>query len=393
MNLSLAGTAQQYGQGYGLQAFGLKVLAFAAMFICVIAQASAHEIRPAIADVTIESNRFEATIALNAEGYVAGIDLGAILDTNEAENAERYDILRALEPPALEEAFRAYWPTMRDALTLRAGENAVIPELINVEAGPVGNIELARDTTITFTATLPNDGTDVTFGWPASFGALVVRQGEDGAENSYTGYLIDGNLTQPMPRTGIAEQTSLQAFANYIVIGFEHIIPKGLDHILFVLGLFFFSSKFRPLVFQITAFTLAHTVTLALATLGIVSVPASIVEPLIAASIVWIAVENILAKGHSRWRLPVVFGFGLLHGLGFASVLGDIGLQAGQFISGLIAFNIGVELGQLSVIAIAFFGVGLWFSKKDWYRPFIAVPVSVLIGLVGAWWFYERVFS
>ena len=91
------------------------------------------------------------------------------------------------------------------------------------------------------------------------------------------------------------------------------------------------------------------------------------------------------------WRPLVVFGFGLLHGLGFASVLSEFGLPQGQFIPALLGFNVGVELGQLTVIAMAFLAVGLWFGRKGWYRPAIAVPASAVIALVGAYWFVERV--
>jgi hypothetical protein len=183
-----------------------------------------------------------------------------------------------------------------------------------------------------------------------------------------------------------------QTFLNYIPVGFDHIIPKGLDHILFVLGLFFLSAQLRPLLWQISAFTLAHTVTLALGALGYVTIPASIVEPLIAASITFVAVENILSKGLSRWRPLVVFCFGLLHGLGFASVLGAFGLPEAAFLPALIGFNIGVEFGQLAVIAGAYLLVGYAFGAKPWYRARIAIPASVLIAAIGAWWVVERVF-
>ena len=103
------------------------------------------------------------------------------------------------------------------------------------------------------------------------------------------------------------------------------------------------------------------------------------------------AVENIFHSSLNRWRPLVIFGFGLLHGLGFASVLGEFGLPAGQFVPALIGFNVGVELGQLAVIAIAFVLVG-WAMQRDWYRSRIAVPASCVIAAVGAYWFIERVF-
>ena len=175
-----------------------------------------------------------------------------------------------------------------------------------------------------------------------------------------------------------------------MVSGFEHIIPLGADHILFVLGLFFFSLHLGPLLWQVTAFTLAHTATLALATLGVVSVSPAVVEPLIALSIAYVGVENVLRPRLGWWRPGVVFGFGLLHGLGFASVLSDVGGETGNLVARLLGFNLGVELGQLAVIALAFVALALPFGRKPWWRSHIAVPASLAIAAVGAWWTVER---
>jgi hypothetical protein len=198
-----------------------------------------------------------------------------------------------------------------------------------------------------------------------------------------------------LPRSGAVEESTGAVFLRFVVEGFEHIIPKGLDHILFVLGLFFFSLAWRPLLAQVTAFTLAHTVTLGLATLSIITIPAAqmwLVEALIAVSIAYVAIENILRPKLGWWRVLVVFGFGLLHGLGFASVLGDLGLAQGQFILSLIAFNIGVELGQLAVIAAAFVLLALPFGRSAIYRRAVVIPGSLAIAFVGLWWAFERSF-
>ena len=109
-------------------------------------------------------------------------------------------------------------------------------------------------------------------------------------------------------------------------------------------------------------------------------------------SIVFVAVENILRPQLGVWRTAVVFFFGLLHGLGFASVLGELGGGQANFIARLIGFNIGVEIGQLAVILAAFLLVGIWFGKKEWYRARIAIPASLVIAAIGAYWFVERVF-
>jgi hypothetical protein len=121
-------------------------------------------------------------------------------------------------------------------------------------------------------------------------------------------------------------------------------------------------------------------------------VPASVVEPLIALSIVYVGIENVVGRGNLRYRTALVFAFGLLHGLGFASVLGEFGITASHFVAALLGFNVGVEFGQLAVILGAFLLVGFWFGQREWYRARIAIPASLIISAIGAWWSIERVF-
>lgn len=364
--------------------------------VIALAPARAHEVNPSVADVTVgaESLTFEAYI--NAEAWLAGIDLSSITDTNDSPQADEYDALRALEPYELEDRFRAGWSGLAPLFRWTAGDTALTPELTNVVTYEAEDISLPRQTRITVTAALPPDDSPAVLSWSPRFGPLILRQmveeGElaEGVE-PYSGFLDGAAASPPLPRTGTAQLTALESFVDYVRNGYLHILPKGLDHILFVLGIFFFALHLRPLLWQVTAFTVAHTITLALATLGVVSVPVYIVEPLIAASIAYVGIENIFHKKRfSRLRVAVVFGFGLLHGLGFASVLGDIGLSPGHFLASLIAFNVGVELGQLSILAGAFLAVGVWFGHKPWYRQRVANPASAAIALMGLWWMFER---
>jgi hypothetical protein len=180
--------------------------------------------------------------------------------------------------------------------------------------------------------------------------------------------------------------------AQFIELGFTHILPKGLDHILFVLGLFLLSPKLKPLLWQVTAFTLAHSITLALAVLGIFALPGRVVEPIIALSIAVVAIENLFRSEVSPWRWAAVFGFGLIHGMGFAGILSEVGLPREQLGMALLSFNVGVELGQLAVIALAF-GATKWCENRAWYGPWVRRPACLLIALAGVVWTVERLIT
>lgn len=190
---------------------------------------------------------------------------------------------------------------------------------------------------------------------------------------------------------GIAAPGNWATFTSFIRSGFVHVVPLGVDHILFVLGLFLLSRRWKPLLLQVTAFTLAHTLTLGLAASGMVQVPASVVEPVIAGSIVVIALENIFYPRYTPWRLLVVFVFGLVHGLGFAGALSRLDLPASALLVGLLGFNLGVELGQLTVIAAGLL-LTIWLRDPDRYRRAVVIPGSLAIAAMGAYWMIERVF-
>ncbi|MDQ3278109.1 MAG: HupE/UreJ family protein [Bacteroidota bacterium] len=179
----------------------------------------------------------------------------------------------------------------------------------------------------------------------------------------------------------------------YVKLGIEHIIPFGIDHILFVVALCLLNSKLKTILWQATAFTVAHSITLALSMKAIIVLPAAIVEPIIALSIVFVALENMIVNELKPWRVLIVFLFGLIHGLGFASALNEIGLPPGKFATSIISFNVGVELGQVFVILLTFLLLILPFGKKPWYRKRVVYPVSTLIALTGAYWTIERLLS
>lgn len=178
-------------------------------------------------------------------------------------------------------------------------------------------------------------------------------------------------------------------FLKMIYSGILHIIPYGLDHILFVIALCFVACSWRELALMVSIFTLAHTVSFYLASVGLVTIPAYIVEPVIALSILLVALEALKLYSLGRAKLWVVFTFGLLHGLGFAGVFSELmgGINA-QWLA-LIGFSLGVEIGQLIIVALVFAIVFPW-QHKAWYEAFLIKPTSISIGVVGLYWFLSR---
>ena len=364
------------------------------LLLCSLLPAHSHEMRPAVADITVSSAQVSVTLRFNAELFLADIDASQIKDSDDAPTAAIYDQMRQLPPAALRDAFVQKWPAFAAQLRAQAGGERLLFKLVDFTSQSDIDISLPRTSTAIITAPMPADATDVRFGWDARLGDLILRQMADPSidpESLYTGLLNSGSLSPAISPLGAAALPVSAVIIQYIEIGFIHIIPRGFDHILFVLGLFFYVAHWRPLLVQITVFTIAHSLTLALASRGLVSVPATIVEPIIAASIAYVALENIWRQKLHISRLLIIFVFGLIHGLGFASVLAEIGLPSGDFLISLISFNVGVELGQIAVIAAAFMLHLCLPLSPDRYRRIIAIPASCMIGAIGIWIVIERV--
>ena len=380
---------------------------FLLLIVCIITltlsvgqRSFSHEISPAIAELSIKENIVEINFYFSVEIFLADIDASIITDTNETNKSEVYDDLRARDSAEIENIFKSKSNTFIDLITVKSEQEMLQVKFLDIKVSENRDVTIPRESKITLSVATKTDDVKIIFGWDKKLGPLIVRQvaeeeyatQNDTEYDLYSSYLSPGELSAPIVRGGVLPVSSVEIIKSYLVIGFEHIIPKGLDHILFVLGLYLFATKVSQLILQVSIFTIAHTITLAMASLGYVKVPAIIVEPLIALSISYVALETLWHTKIGWSRLLIIFGFGLLHGLGFASVLMDIGLNPTHFITGLISFNIGVEFGQLAVIIIAYLAIGITFSKTRFYRPFIQIPLSLIIASIGGWWFVERIF-
>lgn len=228
-----------------------------------------------------------------------------------------------------------------------------------------------------------------TYGWTFASYALTLRSAA--AQDPATQWLEGNQSSTPFALTAPAPVvTRLRTAWRYLALGFTHILPNGLDHMLFVLGIFLLSGRMRSVLLQVSAFTVAHSITLGLSMYGVVAASPRIVEPMIALSIAYVAIENVFLSELKSWRVALVFAFGLLHGMGFAGALKQLGLPRSEFLTALLTFNAGVETGQLTVIAVAFLLFGWQYSSRAWYRSRIVVPASILIACTAVYWTVQR---
>ncbi len=186
-------------------------------------------------------------------------------------------------------------------------------------------------------------------------------------------------------------QGTLAVIRKFVASGIHHILI-GPDHMLFLVGLLLLGGTVRRLVVVVSAFTLAHSITLSLAALNIFDPPASIVEPAIALSIVFIGVDNLIVRGGRDVRAWIAFAFGFVHGFGFAGVLREMGLESRALVWSLLSFNVGVEIGQLFVVIVVATALAALRTRSEAAGRWLAVAGSIGVIAAGTFWFFERVF-
>ncbi len=370
-------------------AFGRAFVArLAAVALASAAGAFAHEfsITPVTIVITGEG-AFQADVGLDLDALALGLSL-------ETESVRVFQGMRQLSAEALDTAIKRARSSIRSDIRI-AFDGVDAPfDITFPQHGTAAAAEADPPTVLGTLARLggqvPTGSLDVAFSAPARYKTISVQVFLPDRTEPFAAVLQPGE-SSPGIRLSPGPQAarSRGVFLTYLEVGFTHIIPKGLDHILFVLGLFLLSVRWRPLLYQITAFTVAHSVTLALSMQGIVSLPERFVETLIALSISWVGIENLVTSQLRPWRVALVFCFGLLHGMGFAGVLSGLGIPEGRFPAALLGFNLGVEFGQIGVVAIAFGIVGR-FRHLAGYRRYVVVPCSLLIAATGCWWSVTR---
>jgi hypothetical protein len=290
---------------------------------------------------------------------------------------------------------------LRSALAANAGGlNAYLDEKLEIFAGGVRCDSELKDTEAERLLDRDYAAIQLVYHCPSGdVGDLLIRYSvffddNDPSHSNIVDYRLPGGsgqavITADEREFRVGESSLTGQVRGFVRMGFEHILA-GYDHVLFVIVLLLGTASLAGVLKVATTFTAAHSVTLILTAVGWVRVPAEVVEPLIALSIAYVALENLLGAS-GRTNLPVVFGFGLLHGMGFAGTLqlaSDVDLS---MLISLFTFNLGIELGQ-AVIILALFPVLTLARRYEWTRM-TQVPATCLVGVVGCVWFFERLLA
>lgn len=341
-----------------------------AALVCFAALGAAHELGGTRVTASFDGGRYTIEVVTDATALAEKL---ASLPGDAPTDAARLKVL--LE--GADVRFRQRVRVVFDGQQARPEIAYLVTPAAEALSAPMAAVRL--------TGAIPEGAREFTWSYGWTFATYSLTAG--GA----TTWLEGGQSSAPIRLAGGGAGTG--TFAKYLVLGFTHIVPHGFDHVLFVLGIYLLSRRWNAVLWQVSAFTLAHSITLGLGMYGLIQAPARVVEPLIALSIAYVAIENIFFSELRPWRVALVFGFGLLHGMGFAGVLQELGLPRGEFVTALAAFNIGVEAGQLTVIGTAFLAAGWYCSRQAWYRGRVVIPASLAIACTAIYWTIERVLA
>ncbi|MBR0737593.1 HupE/UreJ family protein [Bradyrhizobium liaoningense] len=355
-------------------------LLWLAVLLGIALPADAHEVNLVTARVALSPDR-----TVSIELGLKGSDVDRLIGTRI------YDARRdAVDPVAVEAARSAILAYMGTHLAVTGGGTACLATDAAILADGDGIVYRQSFACADAAGDIIYRSTVLTEKDPAARQIVLIAQGRSEAQA-----LLDaGNTTVTLSTTPPSLWSTMQ---RYVLTGIEHIF-LGYDHVAFLIAVVLWARRLLPVVKIVTAFTVAHSITLSLAALDVLVVPSRIVEPAIAASIVFVAVENFFSRDvDRRWR--VAFLFGLIHGFGFAGVLREIGLPPNAAVPALAAFNIGVEIGQVAIVAVALPVLGLLdrLTTADRTAPARAAglvyTVSAVISLLGGYWLIARVFE
>lgn len=361
-------------------------------------------INPALAEISIKSdNSVQLELSFNAEAILS--DSSLYQNSKNSPNSDYYDELRASPPEQIEQLFKQRLKVFLTQLSLVFDKQNAQLSLVSFFVPDIGYQGRPRVSKLIISTRLKQAPNTLLWQYPKQYGDSAYRyefyQKEQYNWSSWQ--WVRANQSPKIIELNNANPPNTWSiFKQYSTIGFLHIMPKGLDHILFMLGIALLALSWRKLLLLVSIFTLAHSATLALAVYGLINIPASIVEPLIALSIAYIGFEvlrqhspinpkqNASQQTYLLRRSVLVFGFGLLHGLGFAVVLNSFDLQTTSLALSLLGFNIGVELAQAGIVLFVLLLLWLGRYQQNNLKRYFIKPIAILISLVGLVWTIER---
>jgi hydrogenase/urease accessory protein HupE len=363
------------GLGRGGFAGLASFVCIAFYFLLLSHHAAAHQINLSIARIIVGVDR-----VVDVEIAIKGSDVDRVAGTNVFDTQTglvRADALAAASAKVAD-YIAAHSAVLAGDEKCRADPSAISPDEDGVAVHTRWSCEQDggrlryRSTVLVDTA-------------PDARQVVLVHSGDKTYQD-----LLDVSRTEAV-LTEAAQPTTLRIVGLYLGAGIQHIL-SGYDHIAFLIAIVLWADRLWPVVKLVTAFTIGHSVTLSLAALDIVRIPSSIIEPAIAASIVYVATENFFSHDvQKRWR--DTFGFGLVHGFGFASALQEFGIPRNALVPALASFNIGVEIGQIAIVAavVPMLMVFDGLTSRARARPPVAVyALSAVIIVLGSYWFLER---
>ena len=361
-------------------AMAALILALVAMFWCGVAHA--HQINLTNARITINPDR-----TVDVELAMKGSDVDRAVGTKVFD--EHTGLVRPEALAAAASAVAAYSST--HAVVLGEGGTLCRPGIGAVSPDQDGVTVRMRWSCTAAAGRLRYRSTVLIDVAPDARQVVLIGGGENAAQD-----LLDASRTE-IALTEVPRQSLIQVIGRYVAAGMEHIFI-GYDHIAFLIAIMLWARRLWPVVKIVTAFTIAHSITLSLAALDIVRIPSAIIEPAIAASIVYVAVENFLSRNvQKRWR--DTFGFGLIHGFGFASALQEFGLPRSALVPALASFNIGVEIGQIAIVSLVLpllLVLDRMLAQRTRAAPapsrpaFAVYTISAVIVVLGSYWFLAR---
>jgi len=370
------------------------VFKFFVLFWLFVSASVADVVKPALVEISIyPDKKVEIVIGLNLEAMMTGIGT-QYKKTTDAPNSVEYDELRALKPAELRKRFEVFESQFLKKIQFTVNQKVQALHLEKIFIDIIGYKKRPRKTLLTYATQLEKWPKTFSWQYDKASGNSALRYQifkKDEYNWSQWQWLNNGKPSGVIDIEHPESVSAMQRLTQFIAIGFDHVVPLGWDHILFIIGMALSSLLWRKLLLLVTTFTLAHTLTLGLAMIGVVEISARIIEPLIAFSIAYVAIENLFLNQSIKRKSIVVFCFGLIHGLGFATMLKSFEMTDDNFATTLIGFNVGVELAQimivLSVVAVLLIIRALSLN----YRKVAVTPISVLISLIGIWWGIERI--